>query len=54
MSLIVFFFKGHAAPILYSVMAELGFVKESELENLRKVDSELEGHPTPVSGFFPP
>ncbi|OQV19635.1 Transketolase-like protein 2 [Hypsibius exemplaris] len=43
--------KGHAAPILYSVMAELGFVKESELENLRKIDCELEGHPTPRLAF---
>lgn len=42
-------FQGHAAPILYAAWAEAGFIKESELLNLRKLDSDLEGHPTPVS-----
>lgn len=42
-------FQGHAAPILYAAWAEAGFIKESDLLNLRKVDSDLEGHPTPVS-----
>lgn len=41
--------KGHAAPILYAAWAEAGFVKESDLLNLRKIDCDLEGHPTPVS-----
>ncbi|XP_061836016.1 transketolase-like protein 2 isoform X1 [Nerophis lumbriciformis] len=40
--------KGHAAPILYAAWAEAGFVKESDLLNLRKIDCDLEGHPTPV------
>ncbi|KAL2104292.1 hypothetical protein ACEWY4_001160 [Coilia grayii] len=43
--------KGHAAPILYAAWAEAGFVKESELLNLRKLDCELEGHPTPKLEF---
>lgn len=43
--------KGHAAPILYSVMAELGVVKSEDLDNLRKIDCELEGHPTPRLSF---
>ncbi|XP_062396627.1 transketolase-like protein 2 [Sardina pilchardus] len=43
--------KGHAAPILYAAWAEAGFVKESELLNLRKVDCLLEGHPTPKLEF---
>uniref|UniRef100_A0AAQ4P5J1 Transketolase n=1 Tax=Gasterosteus aculeatus aculeatus TaxID=481459 RepID=A0AAQ4P5J1_GASAC len=43
--------KGHAAPILYAAWAEAGFVKESELLNLRKVDCDLEGHPTPKLAF---
>lgn len=42
-------FQGHAAPILYAAWAEAGYIKESDLLNLRKVDSDLEGHPTPVS-----
>uniref|UniRef100_A0A672M8A6 Transketolase n=1 Tax=Sinocyclocheilus grahami TaxID=75366 RepID=A0A672M8A6_SINGR len=43
--------KGHAAPILYAAWAEAGFIKESELLNLRKIDSDLEGHPTPKLAF---
>lgn len=42
-------FQGHAAPILYAAWSEAGYIKESDLLNLRKVDSDLEGHPTPVS-----
>lgn len=41
--------QGHAAPVLYAVWAETGYLKENELLNLRKVDSILEGHPVPVS-----
>ncbi|CDR00157.1 unnamed protein product [Oncorhynchus mykiss] len=43
--------KGHAAPILYAAWAEAGFVKEADLINLRKIDSDLEGHPTPKLEF---
>ncbi|XP_061652166.1 transketolase-like protein 2 isoform X1 [Phyllopteryx taeniolatus] len=43
--------KGHAAPILYAAWAEAGFVKESDLLNLRKLESDLEGHPTPKLPF---
>uniref|UniRef100_A0AAY4D3C0 transketolase n=1 Tax=Denticeps clupeoides TaxID=299321 RepID=A0AAY4D3C0_9TELE len=43
--------KGHAAPILYAAWAEAGFIKESDLLNLRKIDSDLEGHPTPKLAF---
>lgn len=43
--------KGHAAPILYAAWAEAGFVKVEDLLNLRKVDSDLEGHPTPRLEF---
>lgn len=42
------FVQGHAAPVLYAVWAETGYLKENELLNLRKVDSILEGHPVPV------
>lgn len=41
--------KGHAAPVLYAAWAEAGLLSEKELLNLRKIDSDLEGHPTPVS-----
>ncbi|KYO29809.1 transketolase [Alligator mississippiensis] len=43
--------KGHAAPILYAVWAEAGFLQEAELLNLRKIDSVLEGHPVPKQAF---
>ncbi|KAI4827411.1 hypothetical protein KUCAC02_030806 [Chaenocephalus aceratus] len=39
--------KGHAAPALYSMWVETGFLKESELLSLCQVDSSLEGHPNP-------
>lgn len=37
--------KGHAAPVLYSVLSELGLVPEDELKTLRKLHSRLQGHP---------
>ncbi|KAG2455210.1 TKTL2 protein, partial [Polypterus senegalus] len=43
--------KGHAAPILYAAWSEAGFIKEVDLLNLRKIDSDLEGHPTPKLPF---
>lgn len=39
--------KGHAAPLLWAVWSEAGVIPEEELLNLRKIDSNLEGHPTP-------
>ena len=38
--------KGHAAPALYSVMAQRGYFPAEELKTLRKVDSRLQGHPS--------
>ena len=38
--------KGHAAPILYAAWAEAGYIDKKDLLNLRKIDSDLEGHPT--------
>lgn len=37
--------KGHAAPVLYAVLTEVGYVPESELGTLRKLHSRLQGHP---------
>ena len=37
--------KGHAVPVLYAAMAELGFFSSEELLTLRKLGSPLEGHP---------
>jgi hypothetical protein len=44
------FAQGHCAPILYAAWAEAGAFPVADLKNLRKIDSDLEGHPTPV-GF---
>lgn len=43
--------KGHAAPILWAALGEAGAFPLEELLNLRKIDSELEGHPTPRSPY---
>ncbi len=40
--------KGHAAPILWAAYAEAGLIPIKELNNLRKITSKLEGHPTPI------
>ncbi|MBX6313391.1 MAG: transketolase [Isosphaeraceae bacterium] len=37
--------KGHAAPVLYAVLAEAGYFPKEELMTLRKLGSRLEGHP---------
>jgi transketolase len=43
--------KGHAAPILYSAWAEVGLLTRESLLTLRRLDSDLEGHPTPRLSF---
>lgn len=37
--------KGHAAPMLYRILAEKGFFPKEELSTLRSMDSRLQGHP---------
>ncbi len=37
--------KGHAAPALYSVLAERGYFSADELLKLRQIGSILQGHP---------
>lgn len=37
--------KGHAAPLLYAVLAEAGYFSPDLLPTLRKMGSPLEGHP---------
>src|SRR6266498_2623590 len=43
--------KGHAAPVLYAAWAEVGLLKRDDLLTLRRLDSDLEGHPTPRLSF---
>ncbi|MGL5641966.1 MAG: transketolase [Paraclostridium sp.] len=37
--------KGHAAPVLYSTLAQKGYFDKSELNSLRKIGAMLQGHP---------
>ena len=37
--------KGHAAPVLYAALAELGYIPDEELLTLRKLHSRLQDHP---------
>lgn len=37
--------KGHAAPMLYLNLADLGFFPKEELATLRQLNSRLQGHP---------
>jgi len=44
--------KGHAAPGLYSAWCAAGLFPKDDLLQLRKIDSDLEGHPTPRLNFI--
>lgn len=37
--------KGHCAPLLYAILADLGYFPTKELSRLREIDSILQGHP---------
>lgn len=41
--------KGHAAPLLYAVLAMCGYFDKSLLKTLRKLGSPLQGHPSSKS-----
>jgi transketolase len=43
--------KGHAAPLLYAAWAEAGLFDPQQLLELRTLESDLEGHPTPRLSF---
>jgi transketolase len=43
--------KGHAAPLLYAAWAAVGAFPREALQTLRRIDSDLEGHPTPRLPF---
>ena len=42
---------GHISPVWYSVLARYGFFETSELASFRKIDSRLQGHPSPRDGL---
>lgn len=37
--------KGHAAPALYAILADLGYFPKEDLASLRQIDCHLQGHP---------
>lgn len=37
--------KGHAAPALYAILVQLGYIPHDEILTLRQVGSRLQGHP---------
>jgi transketolase len=43
--------KGHAAPLLYSVLTRAGYAPVEELQRFRQLGSGLHGHP--IQGTFP-
>ena len=43
--------KGHAAPLLYAVLAKAGYFDRSQLWRLRQIDSPVQGHP--ILGLMP-
>ncbi len=43
--------KGHAAPLLYAAWAAAGAFDRAEMLNVRRLTSDLEGHPTPRLPF---
>lgn len=38
---------GHISPVLYAVLSRKGYFPLSELSSFRKINSRLQGHPTP-------
>jgi transketolase len=42
------FSKGHASPLVYSLLKAAGAITDEELLTFRKFGSRLEGHPTPI------
>lgn len=48
---IFFLSNGHISPVFYSVLARRGYFNVKELSSFRKIDSRLQGHPTPHEGL---
>ncbi len=44
---VFFLSNGHISPVLYSVLARRGYFPVSELATFRKLNTRLQGHPTP-------
>lgn len=46
-----FLSNGHISPVFYSTLARFGFFPVAELATFRKLNSRLQGHPTPHDGL---
>ena len=46
-----FLSQGHISPVFYSTLARAGYFEVSELATFRKIDSRLQGHPSPHDGL---
>ena len=46
-----FLSNGHISPVLYSVLSRRGYFSVKELSSFRKINSRLQGHPTPYEGL---
>lgn len=44
---VFFLSNGHISPLLYSVLARRGYFDVAELASFRKLNTRLQGHPTP-------
>ncbi|MCS6904321.1 MAG: transketolase [Bacteroidia bacterium] len=42
---------GHITPVFYSVLARRGYFPIAELATFRKINSRLQGHPSPAKGL---
>jgi transketolase len=42
-----FLSNGHISPVIYSVLARRGYFPTAELASFRKINTRLQGHPTP-------
>lgn len=43
--------KGHASPLMYSVLKAIGAITDEQLMTYRRFGSPLEGHPAPLPGM---
>ena len=48
---IFFLSNGHISPVFYAVLSRRGYFDIAELATFRKIDSRLQGHPTPYEGL---
>ena len=48
---VFFLSNGHISPVFYAVLARSGYFDVKELATFRKIDSRLQGHPTPHEGL---